>query len=67
MVIDDSNCPSERNFNLKMTPPLQHLEGVQGLQQTIQLILYWVILKGVQGLSARNMPHFVNIMLLSLL
>jgi hypothetical protein len=39
------------------------LEGVQGLQQTIQLILYWVIPKGVQGLAASNMPHFVNIML----
>jgi hypothetical protein len=46
-----------------MIPPLKHLEGVQGLQQTIQLILYWVIPKGVQGLAASNMPHFVNIML----
>jgi hypothetical protein len=34
---------------------------------TIQLILCWVIPKGVQGLAASNMPHFVNIMLLSLL
>jgi hypothetical protein len=50
-----------------MTPPLQHLEGVQGLQQTIQFILSWVIPKGVQGLTASNMPYFVNIMLLSLL
>jgi hypothetical protein len=58
---------TRRKFNLKMIPPLQHLEAVQGLQQTIQLILYWVIPKGVHGLAASNMPHFVNIMLLSLL
>jgi hypothetical protein len=51
----------------QMIPPLQHLEGVKGLQQTIQLMLSWVIPRGVQGLAASNMPHFVNIMLLSLL
>jgi hypothetical protein len=50
-----------------MIPPLQYLEDAQGLEQIIQLILCWVIPKGVQGLTASNMPHFANIMLLSLL
>jgi hypothetical protein len=43
------------------------LEDAQGLQQIIQLILCWVITEGVQGHTASNMPHFANIMLLSLL
>jgi hypothetical protein len=48
-------------------PTSTTFEGVHGLQQTIQLILSWMIPRGVQGLAASNMPHFVNIMLLSLL
>jgi hypothetical protein len=40
-----------------MIPPLQYLEDAQGLQQTIQLILCWVILEGVQGHAASNMTH----------
>jgi hypothetical protein len=33
------------------------LEDAQGLQQTIQLILCWVIREGVQGHAASNMTH----------
>jgi hypothetical protein len=66
MAIGDINQRRRRILTPFMNIP-SLMEGVQGLQQTIQLILSSVIPRVVQGLTASNMPHFANIMLLSLL